>query len=405
MGAFDPAPRLPTTPGERITLWVLGTAFCALFAAELLDNFTKQRLSMLFVMLAWGPMLVLHELGHALVARWLGWTVSEVVIGFGKEVTRFRIGSTLVRVKTLPIEGYVIPAPTTLTGVRGKSALIFAAGPAFELLFVAFCRVIVGPEYFAPSESLWVIAWQSAGVAAGIGAVFNLIPYRSEEGMSDGLGIVTSLLAEPRDFAARLASPALRHIRSLIHQEKFTAALAAAELAQVRHGDDPRPAAYAAVCTAANGDVDAALDALEALGHPDDCPPLMRNELLLCAAWAVLFGDRNTLLHDAEAACRRVLDVEPKHALAHVLLGRLQLRRGRSREALETLLTGYSIARDHWEEVEAVAYILVAGVGADDGAVVERFVQRWQQVTVGERLRDEVRRVLDKRPTASPPEP
>ncbi|MCH2412511.1 MAG: site-2 protease family protein, partial [Acidimicrobiales bacterium] len=69
----------PLTVGDRrvrLLLLVGGTlAFGLLFG-----------LSLLAVVLSFVGMLVVHELGHFLVARWTGMQVTEFFIGFGPRV-------------------------------------------------------------------------------------------------------------------------------------------------------------------------------------------------------------------------------------------------------------------------------------------------------------------------------
>ena len=54
----------------------------------------------------------------------------SIVVGFGRTIGRFRLGSLAVEVRMIPIEGFVIPAPRTLDHVRLKNALIYFAGTA-----------------------------------------------------------------------------------------------------------------------------------------------------------------------------------------------------------------------------------------------------------------------------------
>lgn len=61
---------------------------------------------------AWLPVLIvvilIHELGHFLVARWCGVTVDTFSIGFGPEITSFRDRhGTRWRIAAIPLGGYV----------------------------------------------------------------------------------------------------------------------------------------------------------------------------------------------------------------------------------------------------------------------------------------------------------
>src|SRR3954469_18126868 len=102
---YGPAP--PRGPAT-VTEWLIGGFFLAailgLFAAELSENYTPAKLSALLVVVFWIPLLALHEGGHAVVAFLLGWRVGQIVIGMGKAVGRFRLGSASVEVRLIPIE-------------------------------------------------------------------------------------------------------------------------------------------------------------------------------------------------------------------------------------------------------------------------------------------------------------
>lgn len=61
----------------------------------------------------WGPVVLLvgliffHELGHFLVAKWMGMPVEVFSLGFGRRICGFRWKETDVRLSLLPLGGYV----------------------------------------------------------------------------------------------------------------------------------------------------------------------------------------------------------------------------------------------------------------------------------------------------------
>jgi regulator of sigma E protease len=103
-----------------------------------------------------GPLVFVHELGHFLVAKWLGVRVLSFSIGMGPRVIGFRRGGTDYRLSLLPIGGYVRMAGDTpegddRTGDPGEflekpwwaRALITAAGPLANLAFALVLNTVI----------------------------------------------------------------------------------------------------------------------------------------------------------------------------------------------------------------------------------------------------------------------
>lgn len=61
----------------------------------------------LLVALAFGAMILLHELGHFVTARLTGMKATEFFVGFGPRVWSFTRGDTEYGIKALPLGGYV----------------------------------------------------------------------------------------------------------------------------------------------------------------------------------------------------------------------------------------------------------------------------------------------------------
>jgi hypothetical protein len=202
-------PRGPMTPGERNFVVFFATVVLALMAAEIVHNYEPVKLSALMVLLFWVPLLALHEVGHALAAALLGWYVGRVVIGVGRLVARFRVGTALVEVRLLPVEGFVVPVPRNLRRPRLKSALIYFAGPGSELLLLAVVALALGPStLLARTDHVGTLAAQSLCVAVLVSAVSNLVPHAVQvhggSVANDGLGIIRSFLVPESHFAAQV---------------------------------------------------------------------------------------------------------------------------------------------------------------------------------------------------------
>jgi len=211
--SFDPNPdqnRGPQDGAERLVYALFGLLIFGAFAAEIWSNFHPAKLSILLILVFWAPLLVLHELGHAVVAAWLGWRVDAIVIGFGRPISRFRWRGIDVEVRIAPIEGFVRCRPESLAGVRGRSAAIYAAGPGIELMLALALWSMIGPSLLEPSSDVGFIAIQSLALAAAMGAVLNLIPHSTlsvdGEVPNDGLGMMLSFTLPLEHFARMLES-------------------------------------------------------------------------------------------------------------------------------------------------------------------------------------------------------
>lgn len=102
--------------------------------------------------IAFSVMIMVHELGHFLVAKRVGITVYAFALGFGPTVAGFRRGETLYSINLLPFGGYVRMAGEDLDDSGGEGSFrsktvwqrmaVVAAGPAMNL-FLALILLMV----------------------------------------------------------------------------------------------------------------------------------------------------------------------------------------------------------------------------------------------------------------------
>src|SRR3954454_22615983 len=108
---IDTGRDVPVPPGERLSYVLFLLLVVGLFAAEVVHNFTPAKLSALFFVLFWLPLVAWHELGHALTAAALGWRVDRVVVGFGKLLGHFTVAGVPVELRLLAVEGFARCGP------------------------------------------------------------------------------------------------------------------------------------------------------------------------------------------------------------------------------------------------------------------------------------------------------
>src|SRR6266404_4749545 len=120
-------------------------------------NFLIAVASMAFVL---GIMIVIHELGHHLVAKFFGVRVETFSVGFGKRLFGFRMGDTDYRINALPFGGYVKMSGENpmdersgdpgefMSHPRWHRFLIAIAGPAMNILFAIFLLTAVYTRHY-----------------------------------------------------------------------------------------------------------------------------------------------------------------------------------------------------------------------------------------------------------------
>ena len=154
-----------------------------------MDLFTGAR-TLLSMLLLVGTLVLIHEGGHFLVARWCGVSVKVFSLGVGPRLFGFKMGGTDYRVSALPIGGYVRwvgSDPFTDSEGEGEGEewidakgsfihkpawqrlLIVAAGPVTNLilpLFVFTALFVAGEEQ--PRADIGRVEQASPAALAGV---------------------------------------------------------------------------------------------------------------------------------------------------------------------------------------------------------------------------------------------
>src|SRR5205085_2979050 len=88
-----------------------------------------------------GSMVVIHEFGHFIVAKFFGIRVDVFSVGFGKRLFGFKRGDTDYRLSLIPLGGYVKMAGENLDEAITGAPDEFMSKPKWQ----RFCVAIAGP--------------------------------------------------------------------------------------------------------------------------------------------------------------------------------------------------------------------------------------------------------------------
>ena len=154
-------------------------------------------LPMFFVVL--GAMIFVHELGHFLVAKWLGIRVEVFSLGFGKRLIGFKRGDTDYRVSLLPLGGYVKMAGDNIAEERAGAPdeflshskwhrfLVAIAGPVMNILTALLIPVVISmnsysvPEFKSEPPIVANVKPDSTAAAAGLQVGDRIVAFNGTE--------------------------------------------------------------------------------------------------------------------------------------------------------------------------------------------------------------------------------
>src|SRR5881392_991929 len=121
------------------------------------------------VLVLFNLLIVVHEIGHFLAARWRGLYIEKFVIWFGKPIWKKTVRGVQYSIGSLPFGGFVaLPQLAPMDLIEGKAdvdreqlppisaldkIIVAVAGPLFSLLLAFFFAVTVWVAGYPVSEA------------------------------------------------------------------------------------------------------------------------------------------------------------------------------------------------------------------------------------------------------------
>jgi len=140
-------------------------------------------MSYILVFFTISMLILLHEAGHFMAAKWAGIPVIRFSIGFGRRLWGFRHGSTEYRVSLIPCGGYVLldlDDEQAYFALPLRKRILFAlGGPVANILGAIVCLSLINVGLYDISLNTVVIhplreTWQLAvQICAAIPVLFS----------------------------------------------------------------------------------------------------------------------------------------------------------------------------------------------------------------------------------------
>ncbi len=305
--------------------------------------------TVLFVVI-WTASMVLHEVGHVVVARLVELQVPRLDLGVGKRVGSVRVGATMVHINSVPFTGLSHLAATNKQYLRLRLWLAVAGGPLVSLALLLAARGLsnVGD----PNAVVVSLAFGSKLLVCELVVLLNtLILVASLEpfslllvshSRSDGARLLQIPFSSQKYMDNEMHSALVVDVAALVAAKYFAAAEALLEPV-LRAANPPWMVRLsAAVMLSYKGDNEAALPIYRALCDAPDLIKLHRALLQNNMAWATFCLRNEALRNEANANSVAAYKAAPRQPAFLGTRGAVLGWMGQHREAIKLLKLAYA---------------------------------------------------------------
>lgn len=304
-------------------------------------------LNTILFMLFLFPLVVIHELGHASVAKLFGFRIFSMTVGYGKRLFEIKPFGIKMKFNLYPLSGMTVAIPRDEKGFRLKYWLYIFGGPATHLAFI----LILGPLFVSRasvanfiSQPTFVEPFLLTNLFLLIG---NLVPKKAD---GIGPGVYTDghhLLRVPffdhSDFTRILGLARQVEAFELMHSGKYAEATVIFEALVAERPDDTALKHDLAVLRLGNGDYHSALSTFEDLWDTGGMADEKHNVILKNnIAFLTAIVKKSEKYIEAENYSREALAESPLFAPFITTRGLVLLRTGRTAEGLEHLKRSFN---------------------------------------------------------------
>jgi hypothetical protein len=281
--------------------------------------------------------MVVHELGHAGIARALGMRVLRISIGSGPVLASRRILGTAIVLRRFPfLEGHTLCYDPTPAPAKWHWALMLLGGVGANLAVLALglsCWAVLAPGLDILDLDLGFAIVAQAFLGSQLLAAANLVPRSARISLgrwpSDGLQLLSLLAA--KHYPRHAVAHRLRlRIRAFLDEQQWEEARRHGEAAWRISPDDAGQLALLIEATGASLGPHAALERLFRAqpllidGADPTAPSLARAAI----AWQALLTDDRAFLALAELLSRQALDALPERPELRAVRGGVLARLG-----------------------------------------------------------------------------